>query len=170
VTEYLAEDTLRFSRALPTDVVNMVDLCVLRGRLFGLARSGNRLLRELIESGGRLAVRKSFGLLRSSHPLAAHPILQSYVADGRMFCDDTTTKIYVASRLLGEIHVIHADTEEQQTVAIHDFRPIQLETVKGRGLSLGMPASAISLVGITPATWVSIVISRYENGDDHTLP
>lgn len=169
VTEYEVGDTLRLGRTIATDIVNLVDLCVLSGDLFGLTRSGTEMLHQLAISGNLLTTQRSFGARRTGHPLATHSILQSYVSEGPLLCDNATGTIYVASRLLGELHILTAATGTQQTFAIRDFRPIRFEARAGGGLSLGLPEAGFyeGLIGLAPApNGVSVVISRYEKGDE----
>ena len=70
VTEYTLEDTLRLANTIPTSVVNLRDVCVLRGRFFGISSSKTHLLDELEMREGRLVQRRSLGKPQSSHPLA----------------------------------------------------------------------------------------------------
>jgi hypothetical protein len=164
VSQYLASDTLQLARTLATDVVNLVDLCVLRRRLFGLARGGAQLIYEFSIVDGRLVTRRSFGAARTSHPLGRHPHLRTYAADGRVLCDNAAGIIYLASRLLGELHVLNPETQTQQTIGIHDFRPIRFEAREGGALTLGMPEAGFyeGLLGLAPTTnGVSVIVGRY---------
>jgi len=138
VTEYVLDDTLRLSKTIPTSVVNLRDLCVLRGRYFGNSGSRTQLLDELELSEGRLVPRRPLGKPQSGHPLAAHPLVVGRSSEGPLLCDGSGF-IWVASRYLGEVHRVSLDGGTQETVVVRDFHGIQLTAGSGGSLTFSAP-------------------------------
>jgi hypothetical protein len=171
LTEYVVSDTLILARTVATDVVNLRDVCFLRGRMFGISGSLTHLLDELALSGGRLTSHRQLGIPQTNHPLAAHPLLKWRASDGPLYCDGTTGTIWVASRLLGEVHVVSAETGDQETVPINTFHPIRLEAGASGALTMSAPSDGFyeGLTSLVPSrSGVGVVIGRYGKDDEIT--
>ena len=162
VTEYVLEDTLRLTRTIPTSVVNLRDVCVVKGRFFGISSSRTQLLDELEVRDGRLVSRRGVGKPQSTHPLASHPMVVGRTSDGPLLCDDSGF-IWAASKVLGVIHRVSIDGDNQQTLPIQGFHPIRLQPGNGGSLVFSMPEEGwyeqISALLPTP-TGVRVVLSR----------
>ena len=170
VTEYALVDTLRLTRTMPTSVVNLRDVCVVRGRLFGISGSRTHLLDELEVREERLVPRRALGKPQSSHPLVAHPLVAGRTSEGPLLCDDAGF-IWVASRFLGEIQRINIDGDTQQTVLVRDFHPIRLQAGNGGSLTFSMPEDGwyeqITSLVPTP-TGVRVVLTRFDRKESIT--
>jgi hypothetical protein len=166
VTEYEIGDTLRLSRTLPTSVVNLFDVCVVRSRIFGISGSNTALIDELEIQDGRLVAKRGLGKPRSAHPLAAHPMVASRSARGPLHCDPSGI-VWVASETLGDIHRVNVDTGDQQTVAVKDFHPLHIQPAAGGGLTYSAPdgwyESISSLIG-SPAGMRVVIARRNRDG------
>jgi hypothetical protein len=138
VTEYHVGDTLRLGRTLPTNVVNLLDVCVSKGKLFGISGSKTTLLEELEIQDGRLVSKRGLGKPRSSHPLANHPMVVGRSSWGPLYCDPSGF-VWIASKVLGDVHRVNIGTGEHQTVAVRDFHPIRLQAEAGGALSFSAP-------------------------------
>jgi hypothetical protein len=163
ITEYALDDTLRLTRTISTSVVNLRDVCVLRGRYFGNSGSRTQLLDELELRDGRLVPRRPLGKPQSGHPLASHPMVVGRTSEGPLLCDGSGF-IWVASRYLGEIHRVSSDGAIQETVAVRDFPGIRLTAGSGGSLVFSAPDDGWyeEISGLVPqGRGVRVVLTRF---------
>ena len=163
LTQYTVADTLLLVRTIPTSVVNLRDVCVSRARIFGTSSSRTQLLDELEVRQGQLVSRGTLGKPATNHPLATHPLLIGRSSDGPLHCDDSGN-VWVASRVLGELHRVSIEAGEQVTIPMPGFHPIQLRAEGGGGLSFSVPADGfyeeVSSLLATDSG-VRVVLSRH---------
>jgi hypothetical protein len=166
ITEYALDDTLRLTRTIPTNVVNLRDLCVLRGRYFGNSGSRTQLLDELEVREGRLVSRRPLGKPQSGHPLAVHPLVVGRSSEGPLLCDGSGS-IWVASRYLGEVHRVNLDGETQETVAVREFHGIRLTAGSAASLTFSTPDDGWyeEISGLLPLkSGVRVVLTQFSRG------
>ena len=170
VTEYTLDDTLRLTRTIPTSVVNLRDICMVKGRFFGISSSKTHLLDELEVRDGRLVSRRGVGKPQAPHPLATHPMVVGRTSDGPLLCDDSGF-IWTSSRVLGVIHRVSIDGDAQQTLQLQDFQPIRLQPGNGGSLVFSIPEEGwyeqISSLHRT-STGVRVVPSRFNRAESIT--
>jgi len=138
VTVFTIGDTLAAPRYLALEDIGIQSICVLGDRLFGLARNAPTLLRELKEEPTRLTVIASFGEPRTDHRFGTHPFVRSYASNGPLACDAGSNHIIVASSVLGEVHVLDAETRAQTTARIPGFDRLTI-TVDDKSMTMAPP-------------------------------
>jgi hypothetical protein len=171
VVEYNVEaDTLRLARSLFTNVTNLRDICFIRNRIFAISASRSHLLDELAISDDRLVPLATLGKPQSRHPLGQHPLVAWRASDGPLLCDEGGERIWVSSRLLGEVHRVELASGAQTMIPIAGFQPIRLTTGAGGRLTMSTPEAGFynEIVSmILDVSTTKVVVGR-RTGDSMT--
>lgn len=137
---YHVGDSVAFVRGLSI-ALSVNSACFMGPRLFVATNTVDGIIHELRFTSNTLEVVRSFGRPVADHPASEMTLFRNFVADGSLACDAANGTIALASRLVGPMQLLSANTAEQRTVLPEDFFPLLFEVADSNGLRQKVPPS-----------------------------